>query len=581
MVTQGKEYTAVIESVSSDGNGVAHIDNLAVFVPRTLNGDKVKIRIDSVKKRFATARAVEIIEPSPNRRISDCHLYGICGGCQLRHAEYTEQLRIKKSILENAMRRLGGFKDFALSEIVGMENPSRYRNKMIFPVGSKDNKNVCGFYEQKSHKVIPVTDCLLGDEINAKITEAVIRYMNENNVSAYDEKTHTGIIRRVYTRKSFSTGEVMAIICANAKRLPESGKLVDALCQISDRIVSIILNVNTKKNSPEITDKNITLWGKAELEDTLQNIKFNISPQSFFQVNPVQTEKLYSRALEYAGIDDTKHVLDIYCGIGTISLCAAKKAKSVIGVEIVEKAIEDARENAKENGILNAEFYADSAENIVPKLIANGEQPDIVILDPPRKGSDEKTLAAIVKAQPERIVYVSCNPATLARDARYLADNGYAITRASAFDLFPNTVHIETVISMTKNLYTLTFYDDLNGYREEFFIGVFASYDAAESIAKKYLSDIPGFKDYHCEYEIKAKNIIGAINASETVSIIWGWNINNSMNEVDIWESDLYADKNEAQTLLTSVQKEIMRKEWCVDTYRIGECNWKNGFTRG
>ena len=444
MVTEGREYTAVIESVSSDGNGVAHIDGLAVFVPRTVGGDKVKVKIESVKKRFAVGEATKIIEPSPNRCVSDCALYGECGGCQLRHAEYGEQLRIKKSIVENAMRRLGGFKDFTLEETVGMENPSRYRNKMIFPVGKKNGENVCGFYEQKSHTVIPVTDCLLGDEINLEITKAVIRYMNETRADA---------VRRVFTRTSFSTGEVMAVICADTKTLPESDKLVGSLRQISDRIVSIILNVNTKQNSPEITDKNVILYGKETIEDTLCGIRFGISPQSFFQVNPVQTEKLYSRALEYAAINKTTRVLDIYCGIGTISLCAAKKARSVIGVEIVKKAIEDARENAAKNGIENADFYADSAENIVPKLIQNGEIADVVILDPPRKGSDEKTLAAILEAQPERIVYVSCNPATLARDARYLADNGYTLTRASAFDLFPHTVHVETVVLLQRKIW--------------------------------------------------------------------------------------------------------------------------------
>ena len=449
-VEKSKEYTVTIEGVSSDGNGVTHIDGFAVFVPQTVEGDVVKIRIEDVKKRFALASLTEIITPSDKRQKMDCEHYEKCGGCQMRHIKYAEQLKIKKNIVENAMRRLGGFEGFTAEEIVGMENPERYRNKMVFPVGSIGGENVCGFYAQKSHDIISLTDCAIGDEINIAINNAVIEYMNENGVSAYDEKTHTGIIRRVFTRKSFSTGEVMVVISANAKTLLRREKLISKLRNISDKIVSIILNINTKRRGAVITDENVTLWGADRISDILCGVNFMISPQSFFQVNPIQTEKLYTRALEYAQLDKNMSVMDIYCGIGTISLCAAKQAKQVIGVEIVEKAIVDAKENAENNGIENAVFYADSAENIVPKLIAQGETPDVVILDPPRKGSDEATLTAIVKAQPKRIVYVSCNPATLARDARFLADNGYTISHASAFDLFPHTAHVECVVLMSR-----------------------------------------------------------------------------------------------------------------------------------
>ena len=288
------------------------------------------------------------------------------------------------------------------------------------------------------------------DEINKEINDAVIDYMNENNVSAYDEKSHKGIVRRVFTRKSFSANEIMVVVSVNAKSLPKREKLISKLRKVSDRIVSIVLNINTKRNNLVLTEENVILWGNDRISDTLCGVKFDISPQSFFQVNPVQTEKLYSKALEYADIDENTSVMDIYCGIGTISLCAAKNAKSVVGVEIVERAIEDAKENAVKNGIENAIFYADSAENIVPKLIEKGERPDVVILDPPRKGSDESTLTAIIKAQPKRVVYVSCNPATLARDARFLNDNGYTITATTAFDLFPHTSHVETVCLMSK-----------------------------------------------------------------------------------------------------------------------------------
>lgn len=449
-VEKNKEYVVKIDSVSSDGNGVAHIDGFAVFVPQTVDGDKIKMLVVKVQKNFAYGKMLEIIEPSDKRCEPMCKHYKRCGGCQIRHIKYDAQLDIKRDIVENAMRRIGKFENFKVDEIVGMEVPERYRNKMVFPVGNVHGKNVCGFYAMRSHNIIPLDDCSLGDEINREINCAVIEYMNENNVSAYDEKSHKGIIRRVFTRKSFSTNEIIVVVSANAKSLPKREKLISKLRNVSDRIVGIVLNINTKKNNLVLTEENVTLWGRDRISDTLCGVKFDISPQSFFQVNPVQTEKLYSKALEYADIDENTSVMDIYCGIGTISLCAAKEAKNVVGVEIVERAIEDAKENAVKNGITNATFYADSAENIVPKLIEKGERPDVVVLDPPRKGSDEATLGAIIKAQPKRIVYVSCNPATLARDTRFLNDNGYTITATTAFDLFPHTTHVETVCLMSR-----------------------------------------------------------------------------------------------------------------------------------
>lgn len=446
-----KKYTVTVDAVSSDGNGVARIDGFAVFIPLTAPGDEAEIQITRVQNRCAWGRLVNVLKPSPLRAEKNCVYYGQCGGCQLRHIKYEAQLDIKKDIIENAMRRIGGFKDFTPDDIIGMDTPERYRNKMVFPAGRADGKNVCGFYAPRSHDVIELSDCVIGDEANARICGAVLEYMNENNAAAYDESSHSGTVRHIFTRVSFSTGEIMVVISANTKNLPRRERLIKKLRNVSDRITSIILNINTRRGKTVITDKNITLWGKDRISDTLGGIKFTISPQSFFQVNPVQTEKLYAKALEYANIDKTKSVMDIYCGIGTISLCAAKRAKNVIGVEIVKKAIDDAAENAETNNIQNVLFYADSAENIVPKLISRGETPDIIILDPPRSGSDEATLSAIIHARPERIVYVSCNPSTLARDARFLADGGYTITRSCGFDLFPHTVHVETVILMERN----------------------------------------------------------------------------------------------------------------------------------
>ena len=447
-VEKNKEYTLKIESVSSDGSGVGHIDGLTVFVPQTAPNDTVRAVITEVRKSYARARLAEVIAPSEDRQDADCPYYALCGGCQLRHIKYEKQLEIKKAIVENAMRRIGGFDNFHAEEIIGADNPSRYRNKMIFPVGKTDGQTVCGFYAPKSHDIIPLGDCALGDELNTQIINTVLKYMKDNNIEPYDEKTGTGVVRRIFTRKSFSTGEVMTVISANADNLTNREQLVKRLCSVSGKIVSVILNVNTGRLT--LGNKNITLWGKEVICDTLCGVNFEISPNSFFQVNPRQTEKLYQKAIEFARLDNNTRVMDIYCGIGTISLCCAKTAKSVIGVEIVKQAIKNARENAIRNRIFNAEFYADSAENIVPRLITQGEQADAVILDPPRSGSDEKTLTAIIKSDAERIVYVSCNPATLARDTKLLAQNGYKLTRSAVFDMFPHTCHVETVVLMER-----------------------------------------------------------------------------------------------------------------------------------
>ena len=414
MIDVNNEYTVKIESVSSDGNGICHIDGMAVFVPYTAAGDEVKIKITNVKKRFAEGVLTEIIMPSLDRTTPDCGIFGKCGGCSLRHINYEKQLEIKREIVNNAMRRIGGFKDFTVGEIIGMENPTRYRNKTIFHA----DKNSVGFYSAKSHTVVPVTDCAIGAEENAEIINAI----SEFNMT------------ELFTRKSFSTGDIM--VCVKAENT-DAKKLTAAVSGACKSVKSIYLNGEN-------------IYGLATITDTLCGIEFRISPESFFQVNPVQTEKLYAKALEFADLDKTMTVMDIYCGIGTISLCAAKKAKRVIGVEIVERAIDDAKENAKLNEISNAEFYARGAEKIVPYLVKSGEVPDVVILDPPRKGSDEKTLGAILRSKPERIVYVSCNPATLARDARFLSDGGYTVSKAAAVDLFPHTSHIETVVLMSK-----------------------------------------------------------------------------------------------------------------------------------
>lgn len=356
---------------------------------------------------------------------------------------YDAQLEFKKNTVHDALKRIGGIdKDV---NIIGMDEPYYYRNKTVFPI---DKNGDWGFYRERSHDVIPLTDCVIGDSLNKKIMNAISGFIKKHNISVYDELTHKGIIRRVFIRNSKSA--FMVVISANADDIPHKNELTSLLRSISPKISGIILNINKKRTNLVLGDKNITLWGKDRLSDTLCGLEYKISPHSFFQINPIQTEKLYNTAIDFADISKSDTVMDIYCGIGTISLTAAKSAKAVIGVEIVPQAIENAKENAIRNKITNAEFYCSAAEDIVPELIEKGKKPNIVILDPPRKGSDEKTLSAIALAKPERIVYVSCNPATLARDAKFLCENGYYVHKVTAVDMFPHTVHVECCCSFVQ-----------------------------------------------------------------------------------------------------------------------------------
>ncbi len=449
MVEKNKHYIFEITDISSDGNGVGASDGFTVFVPNTAPGDICETVIVKVLSRYAVGRMLRLITPSPDRTEPVCPVYKRCGGCQLQHIKYKAQLEIKRGFIESAMRRIGGFSGFVCDDMLGMDTPYRYRNKCILPIGADQSGTPqSGFYARRSHDIIPVDDCPAGGEINKSITRAVIEYMTENSVSAYDETRHAGVVRRVFIRSARASGEIMVAVSVNASGLPRRERLIKRLRDVSDNIVSIYININKGRNNNVLGKENKLIYGKKEITDTLCGISFGISPHSFFQINPIMTEKLYSRALEYAAISEKDKVLDVYCGIGTISLAAAKLADSVIGVEIVEQAVINARANAAANGIENAVFFAESAESAVPRLMEQGAAPDIVILDPPRKGSDEATLRAIASVLPKRIIYVSCNPATLARDVKFLAEYGYAPERCTGVDMFPHTCHVETVCQL-------------------------------------------------------------------------------------------------------------------------------------
>ncbi|MDY3929968.1 MAG: 23S rRNA (uracil(1939)-C(5))-methyltransferase RlmD, partial [Clostridia bacterium] len=426
-VEKNKEYELYIESVTSEGMGVAHIDGFCIFVAGTVTGDRILALIVKIKSGYAYGKFISVIEKSKYRVDPICPVFSKCGGCQLMHIDYGFQLEIKREIIKNALLRIGGF-DIEIDEMIGADNELRYRNKMIFPVGNDKNNNpVCGFFRERSHDIIPLDDCALGSKVNAKITAAFVNFIKKNKISVYDEKEHKGIVRRIFIREAAKTDELMVVVSVNAESLPRSDELVKSILEASDNVKSIILNINTKRTNLVLGDRNKLLYGEEYIEEYLCGMKFKISPYSFFQINPEQTKKLYDKAIELADISHDDRVLDIYCGIGTISLAAARKAGHVIGVEIVEQAVTDARKNADINKITNAEFFAADAADIVPKLVENGERPNVVVLDPPRKGSDENTLRAILKANPERIVYISCNPATLARDLKFLCSKNYEV----------------------------------------------------------------------------------------------------------------------------------------------------------
>ncbi len=444
-----------IEKTASDGRGIGHVNGKICFVSGTLEGERVRAKIYTIHNTYLTAGVTEIISPSPFRQDGYCSLSDMCGGCPLGHISYKQQLVVKRNHVVDTLTRIGGVKnaESLVADTIGMENPRCYRNKMVFPIGMKNEKAIGGFYAPRSHDVIGLDTCCVGEECATKVLSLVADFMNEYKVSAYDEKTHQGSIRRVFVRTGYNSRELMVVISSACEKIKNIDKLIEVLKKAdfgTYNLKSIILNVNSNRNNLVLGNKNITLWGADTICDSILGLSFSISPHSFFQVNPTQTEVLYKKAIELADLDGNQTVLDIYCGIGTISLFAAKTAKNVIGVEIVDAAITDAKQNARHNKLENTEFFCGAAEEVVPRLIKGGKTPDVVIIDPPRKGSDEKTLSAIVKANPERIVYVSCNPATLARDVKFLTESGYGFVSATPVDMFPNTSHVETVALLSQ-----------------------------------------------------------------------------------------------------------------------------------
>jgi len=449
-VEKNQEYIIDITSETNEGMGVGRIEGYTIFVDGALMGEKVKILIVKVLKNYSYGKLLEVIEPSIYRTQPQCPAIKRCGGCQIQHMSYEGQLHYKTRIVKDALERIGGLKDIEIHNAIGMDEPWNYRNKAQFPVGMKDGKVSIGFYAPRSHDIIDINNCMIQDSINDKVLELIRNFIIKHDISIYDEKTGKGLIRHIMTRKGFKTGEVMICIVINGEEIPHEAQLVEELKQSIDNLKTVVLNINKKNTNVIMGEKNRVIYGEGYIFDYIGEFKFKISPLSFFQVNPVQTEVLYNKALEYANLTGEETVIDAYCGIGTISLFLSKKAKKVYGVEVVGQAIEDAKENAAINGITNVEFILGESEELIPKLYEKGINADVVVVDPPRKGCDEKLLEVIVKMSPKRMVYVSCNPATLARDLKYMTNNGYKVIEVQPVDQFPQTVHVETVTLLVK-----------------------------------------------------------------------------------------------------------------------------------
>ena len=475
-----------IQDMGVNGEGIGKIDGIPFFVKDAVIGDEIEARITKLKKNYGYARVETILKASEYRTEPECELHRRCGGCQIQALDYAKQLEFKQNKVHNNLIRLGGFSeeqiDSVMEPIVGMDNPYRYRNKAQFPIGKdKEGNTVAGFYAARTHHIIPVKDCMLGVEKNKPVLDAVLSYMKQCSIEPYDEETGKGLVRHVLIRYGFSTKEIMVCLIINGKKLPEQEVLIEKLRGI-EGMTSISVNSNMKKTNVILGGQTETIWGQPYITDfiylrdcedferTETAISYHISPQSFYQVNPEQTEKLYSLALSYAELTGEESVWDLYCGIGTISLFLAGRAGRVYGVEIVPQAIEDAKANAKLNGFSNTEFFVGKAEEVLPQFYAQKENtniigdasdeitgkaadmchPDVIVVDPPRKGCDEKCLQTMLLMKPQRIVYVSCDSATLARDLKVLAEGGYELKRVRAVDQFAHTGHVETVVLLSQ-----------------------------------------------------------------------------------------------------------------------------------
>ncbi len=438
--------TVSVTDMGQDGEGIGKAEGYTLFIKDAVVGDKVRAKVIKAKKNYGYARLMEVLEPSPDRVEPRCSCARQCGGCQIQALSYQRQLQFKEEKVRNVLERIGGFEKISLQPIIGMENPYRYRNKAQFPIGTdREGRPIAGFYAGRTHTIIPQEDCVLGVRENKAILEVILGFMEEFSIPAYREEEGSGLVRHVLIRYGFATKEIMVCVVINGDRLPKAEILAERLADIAG-MTSISINKNKQKTNVILGKEVEVIWGRPYIEDVLDGVRYQISPLSFYQVNPVQTKVLYEKALQYAGLHGTETVWDLYCGIGTISLFLARQAGKVYGVEIVPQAIEDARRNAALNGMENVEFMVGKAEEILPeKYEKEGVSADVIVVDPPRKGCDPELIHTMLQIRPKRIVYVSCDPATLARDLKLLCAGGYKLQKVQPVDQFPHSVHIENV----------------------------------------------------------------------------------------------------------------------------------------
>ncbi|WP_294126321.1 23S rRNA (uracil(1939)-C(5))-methyltransferase RlmD [uncultured Clostridium sp.] len=454
MIEKNKEYILDIVSQGYEGEGIAKInDTFTVFIEGALKGERVNVRIVKSKKSFAYGKLLEVIEPSLERCEAKCSIHKRCGGCKLQYSTYKEQLNFKFERVKDCITKIGKLDESIVQFPLGMDEPWRYRNKVQLPIGMVNGELKIGFFAPRSHEIIDMETCLIQDEIADKVVGITRTWIKKNNIKPYNidgKYDETGILRHIMIRRGFTTNEVMVVLVTNGSKLPNKDEFISLITENIPGIKSIVQNINSKPTNVILGQECITLWGESTISDYIGEFKFNISPLSFFQVNPVQTEVLYNKALEYAGLTGDETVFDAYCGTGTITLFLSQKAKKVYGVEIIPQAIENANINAKENNVNNVEFFVGESEVVIPDLINKGIKADVVVVDPPRKGCDVKLLNAITNIDAKKIVYVSCDPSTLARDLAILEGNGYKTVRVQPVDMFPHTAHIETCVLLQR-----------------------------------------------------------------------------------------------------------------------------------
>ena len=447
MLEKNGIYEAVVTDYTAEGQGIAHVEGCAVFLPNAIAGERVRLRIEYPRKTWASGKILEILEKSPHRVNRECPVAKLCGGCDFWHMDYEEETRLKAERVKACLNRLAG-ENLTEVPILAAPDCRGYRNKAQYPVAAKKGRAFAGFYRSGTHQVVENKSCrILPPEADA-VKDAVIDYVNQYRVSVYDEASHTGLLRHIYVRRGAVSGQILVCLVCNGEKLPKAEALLERLKKIPG-FATLVLSVNTKKGNAVLGDKFVTLFGPGYIEDTLCGLRFRLSPRSFYQVNHDQAQRLYETAISQAGITKSDTVLDLYCGVGTITLAMAGAAGKVIGVEVIPQAVEDAKDNARRNGIENAEFFCGDAGQAALALEAQGVHPDVAVVDPPRKGLNADTIEALSRMAPRRIVYVSCDPATLARDVALLKERGYALQSATAADLFPRCAHVETVVLLS------------------------------------------------------------------------------------------------------------------------------------